>query len=57
LKQLISWLERVGMARIHILDNDSTYPELLNFLQDTRYNVIRLNKNLGHEVPWMISDF
>lgn len=57
LRQLIAWLERVGMQHIHIIDNNSTYPELLNFLQDTRYNVIRLNKNLGHEVPWMISDF
>lgn len=47
LQQLIGWLEDMGMQRIHLVDNDSTFEPLLEFLERSEHDVIRLDSNLG----------
>ncbi len=57
LKQLISWLESVGMTNIYILDNDSTYPPLLEYYKTCPHEVIYLNKNVGYMALWQTDVF
>jgi hypothetical protein len=54
LRKLIQWLLRAGYSCINILDNDSTYPELLDFYDTVRTDVriIRLGFNAGHKALW-----
>lgn len=52
LKQLISSLEQRGLTNIYILDNDSTYPPLLEWLKNSPYEVIHLPGNLGFKALW-----
>lgn len=47
LKQLIEFLEKKGYKNIIILDNNSTYPQLLEYYKNIPYRVIFLNKNMG----------
>ncbi len=53
LLELITWLERVGQTEIYLLDNDSTYPPLLDYYQRTNYQVVYLGENLGPHAIWM----
>jgi hypothetical protein len=53
LKLLVEWLETVGQSNIWFCDNASTYPPLLQYLENTKYNVIRNELNLGHRGPWL----
>ena len=53
LRKLVDWLERAGHERITLLDNDSTYPELLTYLTDSPHNVVRLGQNLGSRALWL----
>ncbi len=57
LKILLDWLKRAGQRRIYILDNDSTYPDLLEFYRhldenESTVQVLRLKKNFGHTALW-----
>lgn len=52
LRRLVEWLERAGQHRILFIDNDSTYPPLLDFYRRSPYEVVRLGHNLGHMAPW-----
>lgn len=52
LVELVSWLERAGHDRIYLVDNDSRWPPLLEFLENTSHTVIRLKENLGYLAPW-----
>src|SRR5262245_34645988 len=52
LMALIEWLERVGQTEIYLLDNDSAYPPLLRFYQETKHRVIYLRANLGPHALW-----
>ena len=52
LQKLIRWLEKAGMMRIYIVDNNSTYRPLLEFYRKTKYIVFRLDKNVGYEALW-----
>ena len=52
LKKLVAWLENEGLKNIVFIDNASTYPPLLEFLETTTYDVVRLNRNIGHTSPW-----
>jgi hypothetical protein len=52
LLQLISWLEKAGYTNIHIIDNQSSYPLLLEFYNKTKYKVHRLNENIGYLALW-----
>ena len=52
LKRLISWLEENGNTNIIVVDNSSTYPPLLEYLDSLSYRVIRLNENKGYLAVW-----
>lgn len=52
LSKLIEWCESVGLRNIFLIDNDSIYPALIEYLSITPYQVIRTGKNIGHTVPW-----
>lgn len=45
---LISGLEARGYANIWIIDNDSTYPPLLEWYKTCPYKVVSLHANVGH---------
>ncbi|HET6746726.1 MAG TPA: glycosyltransferase family 2 protein [Candidatus Saccharimonadales bacterium] len=52
LKQLTAWLKAHKMHNVILVDNDSAYPPLMEFLENTPYQVIRTGKNIGHTVMW-----
>jgi hypothetical protein len=52
LLQLIEWLESTGMKNIIILDNQSTYPPLLEYYSQSPYKIIYLNRNVGPRAIW-----
>ncbi|RYZ29583.1 MAG: glycosyltransferase family 2 protein [Chitinophagaceae bacterium] len=53
LKDLIDWLDKNGFTNYYVIDNDSTYPPLLEFYQaKLPERVIYLNKNAGHLSFW-----
>lgn len=52
LKLLIARLEKAGCTNIHILDNDSTYPPLLEYYKTCPYHVHYLGANLGFKALW-----
>ena len=52
LAKLITSLEERGYRNIVILDNDSTYPPLLDFYKKTPYEVIYLHENIGFLALW-----
>lgn len=55
LVQLITWLERSGHENIIILDNDSTYPPLLEYYGNAKHRVVKLGANVGHLALWKSS--
>ncbi len=52
LKQLIDDLEARGYYNIHIIDNNSTYPPLLEYYKTCEYKVHRLKQNIGFKALW-----
>jgi hypothetical protein len=50
---LVHWLEKTSHENIILLDNNSSYPPLLEYLSATHHEVIRLDANLGHRSPWL----
>ncbi len=52
LLQLIESLEKRGYKNIHIIDNDSDYPPLLEYYESTPYRVHKLGKNSGFCALW-----
>jgi hypothetical protein len=54
LKNLVEWLESIGKGeRIHLVDNESTYPPLLEYLENTPHTVHH-GENHGPTLPWRI---
>jgi hypothetical protein len=53
LRELVGWLERAGHREIWLVDNDSTYPPMLEYLEQTPHSVLRTGRNLGHRAPWL----
>jgi glycosyltransferase involved in cell wall biosynthesis len=53
LAELVAWLERAGQEEIWLVDNDSTYEPLVDYLAQTPHRVVRLERNLGHRSPWL----
>jgi len=54
LQKLVDWLERTpGIGTIHIVDNASTWPPLVDYLDRSPHTVHRLEVNLGHHAPWV----
>lgn len=53
LSNLIDWLKTNGFNNYYVIDNDSSYPPLLDYYQKCLKNrVIFLNKNAGHLSIW-----
>lgn len=52
LTRLISSLESRGYHNIYIIDNQSTYPPLLEYYKTCPYKVFRLEENLGYRAIW-----
>lgn len=48
--KLLPWIEDVH--EIVFLDNNSVYPPLLEFYENTPHRVIRFRDNVGHLAPW-----
>lgn len=55
LKKLLQWLESQGMTKIILIDNDSSYPPLLDILNTTDFQQLRLYRNIGHTAPWSLN--
>ena len=57
MKKLIDWLLSAGYRNIIVLDNDSTYPPLLEYYAALEkfpcVKVIRLEKNFGYKALWL----
>ena len=53
LQELVGWLERAGQERIVLVDNDSTYPPMVDYLSTTPHTVVRCGWNMGHRSPWL----
>ena len=56
-KQSVDWMITYGLKNIHIIDNNSTYPPLLEYFKTCPCTVHRMNKNWGHEVLWLCGKF
>lgn len=52
LKRLIRSLEKRGYTNIHIIDNNSDYPPLLDYYKECKYKIYRLNSNAGFGALW-----
>lgn len=55
LRRLVEWLQLAGYSQLYVLDNASTYPELLRYyelLDKQGISVILLGENLGHRALW-----
>ncbi|NOY71546.1 MAG: glycosyltransferase family 2 protein [Gammaproteobacteria bacterium] len=52
LKKLIKWLIKAGHRNITIIDNDSSYPPLLEYYKSCPCNIVKLKKNMGHLALW-----
>ena len=57
LVRLVEWLEIAGFKNINIVDNNSTYPPLLEYLQSSKYKVHRMDVNYGYLVVWKCGKF
>ena len=57
LRLLVEWLENAGYTNIHIIDNDSTYPPLREYLAGSPHHVHVMDKNYGHLVLWESKQF
>ena len=49
LKELIECLQKRGYNNIYIIDNNSTYPPLLDYYKTCSCQVYRLNENMGYK--------
>ena len=56
-KQMVEWLEKYNMTNIHIIDNNSNYPPLLQYLKKSPHHVHHMDKNYGHLVFWQSGKF
>lgn len=52
LKKLIFSLEIRGYKNIFIIDNNSTYPPLLEYYNRCPYKIFKLDSNVGHKALW-----
>lgn len=50
--QLLNRLENDGYKNIYIIDNNSTYQPLLEFYNNTKYEIFRLRANYGYLAFW-----
>jgi hypothetical protein len=54
---LIDSLEKRGLSNIHIIDNDSSYPPLLEYYKTTKQKIHYLQENVGYLSIWKRKEF
>lgn len=52
LRQVVEAAERIGFKHIYIIDNDSTYPPLMEYYAQTKHQIIFLRRNAGPRSIW-----
>lgn len=57
LKQMIEQLKSFGYQNIYVLDNDSSYPLLLEYYKTAPVQVIYLKQNVGYKALWETNIF
>lgn len=57
LRDFVDWLQKAGYRKIIILDNDSHYPQLLEYYKNCPAKVIFLNQNVGYKALWQTDFF
>lgn len=57
LQRMIEVLEKYNLRNIHIIDNQSSYPPLLEYLAGLPYQVHYMEKNYGHKVFFEAEEF
>jgi hypothetical protein len=57
LKLMVDQLQSFGYKHIYILDNDSSYPPLLEYYKTVNAEVIFLKKNRGYRALWLTDTF
>ena len=53
LQQLLAWLQANGQHEICLVDSESTYGPMVEFLDQTPIRTVRLPLNLGHRSPFL----
>jgi hypothetical protein len=53
LRRLVAWFEQIGGAELWLLDNQSTYPPLVDYLEASPHHVVPLHRNLWNVAPWL----
>lgn len=49
---MVNYLNKVRKCKTVIVDNNSSYPSLLDWYKSNPCEIIYLNKNLGQHAPW-----
>jgi hypothetical protein len=57
LKLMVDQLQSFGYKHIYILDNDSSYPPLLDYYITVPAEIIYLKKNMGYRALWLTDTF
>lgn len=52
LRQLVAWLEQIGVEEIYVLDNASAYEPLLEWYEASPHTIVRLGENFGKLALW-----
>lgn len=52
LLKMLKWLEKSGYKNVIFVDNDSTYPPLIEYFERSPYQYINLGRNGMHKAPW-----
>ena len=53
LQELVGWLESAGFEEIRLLDNDSAYPPMVEYLAASPHEVMSLGRNVGKHALWL----
>jgi hypothetical protein len=57
IKSIVSYFQKAGFDNVTIIDNNSTYQPLLDYLITAPYRVCYMHKNYGHMVLFESSEF
>lgn len=57
IQKMVNSLEKYGCKNIHIIDNASDYPPLVEYLKNSLHHIHLMNKNWGHRVFWESGEF
>jgi hypothetical protein len=55
LRHMVQWFERAACQHIFLIDNQSTYPPLIEYLEQSPHEVIWLGQNHGPRALWNVN--